>query len=121
MINYLKNIYHYVLAWAGSILYWFPSREIFVIGVTGTKGKSTTIELINAILEAAGKKTALVSTVRYKIAGESHRNTTGMSMPGRFFLQKFLRQAAHAGSKYAILEVTSQGLAQNRHRFIDFD
>jgi len=117
----MRSFYHLFLAWLGAVRYSFPSRKLFVIGVTGTKGKSTTIELINAILEAAGKKTALVSTVRYKIAGESHRNTTGMSMPGRFFLQKFLRQAAHAGSKYAILEVTSQGLAQNRHRFIDFD
>ncbi|OGY63796.1 MAG: hypothetical protein A3J53_01795 [Candidatus Harrisonbacteria bacterium RIFCSPHIGHO2_02_FULL_40_20] len=121
MINYLKNIYHYVLAWAGSILYWFPSREIFVLGVTGTKGKSTTVELINAILEAAGKKTALVSSLRFKIGSQSIKNDTSMTMPGRFFIQKKLREAVNAGCEYFLIEVTSQGILQHRHRFIDFD
>ena len=121
MLNYLKNIYHYVLAWAGSILYWFPSREIFVLGVTGTKGKSTTVELINEILEAAGKKTAMISSLRFKIGDQSIKNLSSNTMPGRFFIQRKLRQAVNAGCKYFLMEVTSQGIAQHRHRFIDFD
>src|SRR3989344_4556656 len=121
MINYLKNIYHYVLAWAGSIIYRNPSREIFVLGVTGTKGKSTTVELINAILESEGKKTALLSSIRFKIGDEVVKNTTSMTMPGRFFIQKFLRKAVKAGCQYAIIEVTSQGILQFRHRFIDWN
>ncbi len=116
-----KSAYHYLLAWFGTLIYGFPSRKIFVLGVTGTKGKSTTIELINAILESAGKKTALISSIRFKVAGETIKNMSGMSMPGRLALQKFLWKAVRAGCQYALVEVTSQGIVQHRHRFIDFD
>lgn len=120
-MKFLKSCYHYLLAFAGALIYGFPSRKIFVLGVTGTKGKSTTIELINALLESAGKKTALVSSIRFKIGEETIKNTSGMSMPGRFALQRILRRAVSAGCQYALLEVTSQGITQHRHRFIDFD
>lgn len=121
MIRGFKQIYHFVIALLAAIIYRFPSREIFVIGVTGTKGKSTTLELINAMLEAAGHKTALVSSVRIKIDHNSWHNTTSNSMPGRFFLQRFLRRAVRASCRYALIEVTSQGVTQYRDRFIDFD
>ncbi|TSC89765.1 MAG: Uncharacterized protein G01um10143_255 [Parcubacteria group bacterium Gr01-1014_3] len=121
MFSFFKNIYHYTLALLGSIFYGRPSRKLFVIGVTGTKGKSTTAELINAILEAAGKKTALISSVRFKVGDESVKNATSMTMPGRFFIQSLLRRAVNKGCEYAIIEVTSQGTLQHRHRFIDWD
>lgn len=121
IIALLKKIYHYLLAAIGAVIYGFPSRKIFVLGITGTKGKSTVIELINAILETAGKKTALVSSVRIKVAEEVVKNSTSMTMPGRFFLQKFLRSAVRAGCDYALIEATSQGVLQFRHKFIDFN
>jgi UDP-N-acetylmuramoyl-L-alanyl-D-glutamate--2,6-diaminopimelate ligase len=117
----LRSFYHYLLAWLGGIIYKHPSQKLFVLGVTGTKGKSTVIEIINAILEAAGKKTAIVSSVRFKIDAVSRQNSTGMSMPGRFFIQKFLSEAVKKGCEYALIETTSQGILQHRHRFIDFD
>ena len=117
----LRLKYHYFLAWLGSIVYRHPSQKLFVLGVTGTKGKSTVIELINAILEAANKKTALISSVRFKIDAESQRNLTGMTMPGRFFIQKFLKKAVAKECQYMLIEVTSQGMLQYRDRFIDFD
>lgn len=120
-MRFLKSIYHYSLAFIGALIHGFPSRKIFVLGVTGTKGKSTTLELINAILEASGKKTALVSSVRIKIGNETVKNTSGMSMPGRFALQRFLWKAVKEGCQYALVEVTSQGILQHRHKFIDFD
>ncbi len=119
-MEFFRSLYHYFLARLGSFIYGRPSRDIFVIGVTGTKGKSTVIEIINAILEAAGKKTALLSSVRQKIDDASCLNMSGMSMPGRFFIQRFLKESVQDGCEYAIIEVTSQGILQHRHRFIDF-
>ena len=120
-IKSLKRIYHFMLAFVGVIIYGNPSRKLFVIGITGTKGKSTTLEIINAGLEAAGNKTAISSSVRIKIADKSNVNSSGNTMPGRFFLQNFLHKAAQAGCKYALVEVTSEGIRQYRHRFINFD
>ncbi len=92
-----------------------------MVGVTGTKGKSTTVELISTILEEAGFKTALLSSVRKKIGNNFEYNQTQNTMPGRFFIQKFLNQAKKEKCQFAILEVTSQGVLQHRHKFIDFN
>ncbi len=116
----MHSIYHYVLSFAGAVLFRNPSRNIFVLGVTGTKGKSTTIEIINSILEVTGKKTALISSIRCKVGEESETNTTGNTMPGRFAIQKFLRRAVNSNCDYALVEVTSQGILQYRHRFVNW-
>lgn len=121
IFSFFNPAYHWILAYSSAIYYRFPSRKIKVIGVTGTKGKSTTTEILNAILEKAGYKTALSNTIRYKIGDISNRNLFKMSTPGRFFLQKFLRQAVNNGCQYAILEITSQASLTFRHRFIELD
>ncbi len=113
--------YHFLWAWMGAKIHRHPSRKIFVIGITGTKGKTTTIELLNAILEAAGKRTALLSSLRVKIGDASEKNMSGNSMPGRGYLQRFLHDAVRAQCGYAIVEVTSQGVVAHRHRFIDWN
>ena len=92
-----------------------------MVGVTGTKGKSTVIELMNVIFEAAGERTALLSTVRQKIGTETEPNEWSNTMPGRWRLQRFLHRAATERCTYAFVEVTSQGTTQHRHRFIDWD
>jgi UDP-N-acetylmuramoyl-L-alanyl-D-glutamate--2,6-diaminopimelate ligase len=120
-MRFLYSIYHWLWAFAGSVLFGHPSRKLFVVGVTGTKGKSTALEFMGAVLESAGKKTALSSTVYQRVLDRTSRNLSGNSMPGRFFLQSFLRKAAAAGAEYALLEVTSQGVVQHRHKFIDWD
>lgn len=118
VFKFFQPIYHYGLALLGAVRYRFPSKKLTVIGITGTKGKTTTAELVNAILEAAGFKTALQSTLRFKIGDKEKRNLFKMSMPGRFFMQKFLRDAVNAGCTHAILEMTSEGAKQYRHKFI---
>lgn len=117
----LQPCYHITLAFLGALIYRFPSRKIKVVAVTGTKGKTSVTEMTNAIFEKAGFKTALSNTIRFKIGTESTDNLYKMSMPGRFFIQKFLRDAVNAKCEYVFMEVTSQGAQLNRHRFINFD
>ena len=117
----VAGAYHFLWAWTASKLHLGPSSKIFVIGITGTKGKTTTIELLNAILEAAGKKTALLSSLRMKVGSETQKNRTGNSMPGRSYIQGFLRRAVRANCHYALIEVTSQGVVMHRHRFINWN
>lgn len=121
IFSFFQPTYHYSLALLSAIIYRFPSKQIKVIGITGTKGKSTTTEIINALLEEAGYKTALSNTIRYKVGNESTDNKFKMSMPGRFFVQKLIRRAVNAKCDYIILEMTSQGTMQFRHKFIHLD
>lgn len=113
-----QPVYHYLLAVLGAIIYRFPAKKMIVIGVTGTKGKTTTVELVNSILEAAGAKTALSSTLHYKIGERDWRNLFKMTSRGRFFTQSFLRQAANEGCTHAVIEMSSEGVPQSRHRFL---
>ncbi|MDD5590267.1 MAG: UDP-N-acetylmuramoyl-L-alanyl-D-glutamate--2,6-diaminopimelate ligase [Candidatus Portnoybacteria bacterium] len=119
--SFLLSWYHYFLAFSGAVFYCFPSRRIKVIGVTGTNGKTTVASLLAEILEEAGFKTACLSSIKFKIKGEERENALKMTMPGRFRLQKFLKQAVAADCQYAVLEVTSEGIKQHRHRFIHFE
>jgi UDP-N-acetylmuramoyl-L-alanyl-D-glutamate--2,6-diaminopimelate ligase len=76
---------------------------------------------LNAILEEAGHKTALSNTIRFKVGDDSRRNLFKMSMPGRFAMQKLIREAVEAKCEYLIVEITSQGALMFRHRFIELD
>ncbi len=117
-LSWAPFAYHFTLGLIGEVIYLFPSWRLRVIGVTGTKGKSTTLELLNAILEKAGKRTALLSSIRIKLIEDSKINTLGNTQPGRFFIQYFLKQAVKKKCDYALVEVTSQGVHLLRHRFI---
>jgi UDP-N-acetylmuramoyl-L-alanyl-D-glutamate--2,6-diaminopimelate ligase len=118
--GFLLGGYHYLLAFAAAVRFGFPSRKLKVIGVTGTNGKSTTIEFISAILKEAGYKVATLSSIKFEVGEDLRINKTGNTMPGRFAVQSILARAAKAKCDYAVLEVTSEGIKQYRHRFIDF-
>lgn len=113
--------YHLFLAWLGSIYYRHPSRELTIIGVTGTKGKSSVTEIVRQILRTNGHKVATVSTIHFTINDSVEKNLLKMTMPGRFFLQRFLRKAVEQGCTHAIIEMTSEGARYNRHRYIEMD
>ena len=97
VFDFFAPMYHATLAYAGALIYGFPSRTMKVIGVTGTKGKSTVTYLISQILEANGNEVAAIGSLGYKIKDKEWPNTLKMTMPGRFRLQRFLREAKRAG------------------------
>lgn len=119
--KFFQPAYHYLLSVIGATIYRDPSKKIYVIGVTGTKGKSSTVEFVNAVLEASGKKTAVLSTIHFKIGDKDRPNKYKMTMPGRFFTQKFLRDAVDAGCTHAIIEMTSEGARFFRHNRVHMD
>lgn len=117
----LQPRYHRFLAWLAAQWFRHPSRAMVVIGITGTNGKSTAVEFAHRIFADAGIIPASISSLRARIGDKEERNESGMTMPGRFALQRFLANAKKAGCRVAIIEVTSEGIAQHRHCGIDFD
>lgn len=117
----LISFYHLFLSRLAAWWYRHPSRETIVIGVTGTNGKTTTSYLIAKALEASGKKTGCTTTALFKIADREWLNASKMTMLGRFQLQKLLRQMVNEGCAYAVVETSSQGIVQYRHRGIEYD
>lgn len=96
-----------------------PSRKMCVIGLTGTKGKTTTTYMVQSILQHAGKKVGIIGTIGSMINGKLRptKNTT----PESFELQRLMKEMVDEGCEYCVMEVSSQGLMLNRVAGIDFD
>jgi UDP-N-acetylmuramoyl-L-alanyl-D-glutamate--2,6-diaminopimelate ligase len=117
----LLSPYHYLWALGSACYYGFPARKLTVIGVTGTKGKSSVTEMLGTVLERAAVPTAVAGTIRFAIRAESRPNLYKMTLPGRGFIQKFLADAVAKGCTHAVVELTSEGALQHRHRFLALD
>lgn len=114
----VRPLYHYLLALGSALWYGFPAKKLVVIGVGGTKGKSTVSEMIFAVLKESGAVPALCGTIRFAINDESEPNRYKMTMPGRGFIQAFLARAVRRGATHAVVELTTEGARQSRHLFL---
>lgn len=97
-----------------SARYGNPARDLRVIAVTGTNGKTTTVNYINEILKEAGLTTAMFSTAVIEIAGEQKLNDLNMSVGSVAQMQRFFRDAKKAKVDYVVLEITSHALHQHK-------
>jgi UDP-N-acetylmuramoyl-L-alanyl-D-glutamate--2,6-diaminopimelate ligase len=114
MFQKIKNIYHLLQAVLANIVYGFPSRNIKVIGVTGTDGKTTTTHLLYHLLTASGKSTSMISTVYGRVGSKEYDTGLHVTTPDPFAVQKMIYEAVLAGNEYFILETTSHAIDQNR-------
>lgn len=121
MLQKIKSYAHWLLAWAAYWRYGRPSRKLIVIGVTGTKGKSTTSRLIASVLEAGGYKVGLLSTVEFQVGEKRWLNDKKMTMLGRGQIQGMLRAMVRAGCQYVVVETSSEGILQSRHIGLNYD
>lgn len=96
-----------------------PARELKMIGVTGTNGKTSVSTMLKCVLEEAGIVTGLIGTIRAEYQGRTEETVT--TTPDAFFLQRILRQMVSAGCQAVVMEVSSHGLSQRRLCGCQFD
>lgn len=112
---------HKLRAYAACLLYGFPARKIKVIGVTGTNGKTTACHLIGAILEEAGFKIGMATTINFQIKDKKWVNETKMTTLSPFVLQRMIAKMVQQKCDYVIIETTSHAVVQSRVWGIPYD
>ncbi len=119
--NPLRLFYHKMLAVLANLYFRFPSRYLNVIAVTGTKGKTTTTNLIASVLTEAGYRVGMTSTIKFQVGERQWANTTKITTLGPFTLQKLLRQMVNDRCTHAVVEVSSHAILQNRIWGVNID
>ena len=114
--NSREGLAHLTAAWYG-----YPARKLIVIGVTGTDGKTTTVNLIRQILLSAGFQTGLISTVNAVIGDQTLDTGFHVTTPEALDVQRYLARMVKSGVTHVVLEATSHGLAQKRVAACEFD
>lgn len=125
---FLKNIfgekvliaYHEFVAYIAAFLYGFPSRKLVVVGITGTKGKTSSANFTHSVLSQK-YKTGLIGTANIKIGTDEESNSFHMTMLPPFKTQRLLYSMVKLKCTHVVIEVSSEGLKQKRHKGIDFD
>ncbi len=129
MLDFLRKItpefmlraYHKTRAACAALLYGFPARNMIVIGITGTKGKTSTGNFIWSVLTAGGYAAGLISSANFRIGFEEEPNARKMTMPDAFFIQKKLAEMYRRKIEVAVMEMTSEGMKYFRHTGIPVD
>lgn len=113
-VHTIEETYRRARVKAVSARYGNPARDLRVIAVTGTNGKTTTVNYINEILKEAGLKTAMFSTALIEVAGERVLNDLNVTVASTGRMQRFFRDAKRAKVDYVVLEITSHALHQHK-------
>src|SRR4030065_471105 len=100
--NPLRLFYHQIKGAIAALIYGFPAGHMHVIGVTGTKGKTTTVNLITSIIEEAGYKVGMTSTINFQIGETKWSNLNKQTTISPFVLQKMLRQMVKEGCTHFV-------------------
>ncbi|MBI5654170.1 UDP-N-acetylmuramyl-tripeptide synthetase [Candidatus Uhrbacteria bacterium] len=119
--EWILSSYHLALAYLAAARYGFPSKKMAIIGITGTKGKTTTANFVWAALTGAGFKTGLIGTANIRIGETEKMNEYHMTMPGPMVMQKIMAEMVKAGCTHCVFETTSEGIKQWRHKGIAYD
>ena len=93
-------------------------KNLKIIGITGTNGKTTTAFLIHHLLEEMGRKSSLIGTIKYIIGRKTLK--ANLTTPGFIELRKLLKESENAGSRFVVMEVSSHALAQGRVKELKF-
>ena len=117
----LKREYHRVQGWRAARKSGFPARDMVIVGITGTKGKTSTANFVWSVLHAGGYKTGLISSANFRVGTREEPNPYHMTMPNPFFIQMKLREMRDSGMEIAVMEMTSEGMKQFRHIGIPVD
>lgn len=117
----IKNYYHFIQSFLSALGYSFPAKGLFVVGVTGTDGKTTTTSLIYHLLHESGYKVAMISTIGAFVNGKLIDTGFHVTTPSGFMLQRIIKQIKKEQCTHLVLEVTSHALDQNRAVGIPFD
>lgn len=115
------DIYFSMYPVLGHFIFGRPSKKIKLVGITGTDGKSSSVVFTVKLLRDAGYKVGYFSSVFYSEGDKDMTNSFKMTMPGRFFLQRFLKKLVDNSCDIAVIEVTSEGIKQKRNLCMDFD
>lgn len=120
-IQKAKNIYHLFQAVYANYKYDFPAKDLKVLGVTGTDGKTTTTMMLYHVLKNSGLNVGYISTTGAKIGDKDLDTGLHVTTPDPWMVPKYLRQMVEEGVTHVVLESTSNGLQQNRLWGVGFD
>jgi len=119
MFKVVRDSKDIFFAYIGKLILGSRQKNMVIIGITGTKGKSTVVSLMSHILNNAGIPFGSFSTIEQNINGKITRNDSKLTMPGRATINLFLKKAYDKGARVGLIEVTSVGMKQHRGDFIE--
>ena len=117
----ILRFYHLLWALLANVIYQSPSRRVAVIGVTGTKGKTSTCVFLHEAISSGGHPVGLISTAEIRIGSHKETNTRHMTLPGRLFVQKKIREMVDVGCEVIIVETPSEAIHSFRHWGVKYD